>query len=90
MIQTATQTPRRRNVSQAARKPADREKCTLLLHSDVSIKLSVAAHIRGLDRSELVNELLSDALRYVVVSIRGQSTGSARGDAEVSPENVAA
>jgi hypothetical protein len=41
------------------------------------MKLSVAAHLRKLDRSELVNELLAEALRYVVISLRGQNTQSA-------------
>ena len=90
MNQTAAQTPRRRNASAAIRKATGREKCTLLLQPDVSIKLSVAAHLRGLDRSELVNELLADALRYVVVSIRGQSTGSATSDADVSRADTTA
>ena len=66
MSQTTAQTPKRRAASRASRKAATREKCTLLLQPDVSIKLSVAAHLRGLDRSDLVNELLADALRYVV------------------------
>jgi hypothetical protein len=83
MNQTAVQSSKRRNASGATRRAADREKCTLLLQSDLSLKLSVAAHLRGLDRSELVNELLTDALRYVVVSIRGQSPGSAAPTAEV-------
>lgn len=90
MIPTATQTPKRRNATGATRKAATREKCTLLLQPDVSIKLSVAAHLRGLDRSELVNELLAEALRYVVVSIRGQSPVSASHAADVSQENAAA
>jgi hypothetical protein len=74
MNQATATTPKRRTANAATRKAGNREKCTLLLQSDVSIKLSVAAHLRGLDRSELVNELLADALRYVVVSIRGQSS----------------
>jgi hypothetical protein len=77
MIPSTASTPKRKNATAAARKAADREKCTLLLNRDTSVKLSVAAHLRGLDRSELVNELLAESLRYVVVSIRSQSPGSA-------------
>ena len=61
MIQTTARTPKRRAASQAGRKASDRDKCTLLLDRDTSIKLTVAAHLRGLDRSELVNELLTAA-----------------------------
>jgi hypothetical protein len=90
MNQTTAATPKRRNAPALARKASNREKCTLLLQPDVSIKLSVAAHLRGLDRSELVNELLADALRYVVVSIRGQSSGSANHADDVNREAPAA
>jgi hypothetical protein len=69
--------PKRTSAAAATKKAADREKCTLLLHKDTSVKLSVEAHLRNLDRSELVNELLADSLRHVVISIRGQSPGSA-------------
>jgi hypothetical protein len=84
MNQAATQMSKRRNAQQAARKPAERDKCTLLLSSDVSLKLTVAAHLRGLDRSELVNELLTEALRHVVISLRGQSSSSASHAGDVS------
>jgi hypothetical protein len=77
MIPSTASTSKRRNTAAAVRKNADREKCTLLLNRDTSVKLSVAAHLRGLDRSELVNELLAESLRYVVISLRGQSPGSA-------------
>ena len=81
----------RQNAKTQSRKSADREKCTLLLDSDTSMKLSVAAHIRKLDRSELVNQLLADALRYVVISLRGQNPVSATLDASVeSPAEIAA
>ena len=84
MNQATPRPAKRKTTNTAAQKAASRDKCTLLLDSDVSLKLSVAAHLRGLDRSELVNELLADALRYVVVSIRGQSHVSATSDAGVS------
>jgi hypothetical protein len=90
MNQTTAATPKRRNAPAALRKASNREKCTLLLDRDTSVKLGVAAHLRGLDRSELVNEVLADALRYVVVSIRGQSSGSANHTDDVNREAPAA
>ena len=68
--------PRKRQKANAA-VPKAVKKCTLLLDPDTSRKLTIAADLRGLDRSELVNEVLADALRYVVIALRGQSTGSA-------------
>jgi hypothetical protein len=90
MNPTATQTQKRRNAQQAARKAPERDKCTLLLSSDVSLKLTVAAHLRGLDRSELVNEVLAEALRHVVISLRGQSSISASHEGDVSRADTAA
>jgi hypothetical protein len=90
MNHTTVRTPKRRAAGQAARKAAQRDKCTLLLDADTSIKLSVAAALRGCDRSDLVNELLADALRHIVISVRGQSPSSASHAAEVSQEDVAA
>jgi hypothetical protein len=84
MNQPSTQTPKRKTARKAERKASEQQKCTLMLSPDTSIKLTVAAHLRGLDRSELVNELLNDALRHVVISIRGQSNGSATHAGDVS------
>jgi len=81
---------KRRAAPTSARKAGEREKCTLLLDADTSVKLSVAAHLRGLDRSTLVNQLLAEALRYVVISIRGQSSGSANLDDQASNSAQAA
>jgi hypothetical protein len=93
MIQTTARTPKRPRGNTAARKAGDRDKCTLLLDRDTSIKLGVAAHIRGIDRSDLVNELLAEALRYVVISLRGHSVdrqSSAADSSPASPENATA
>jgi hypothetical protein len=90
MNQTTTQPSRRKGGPRGVRKATEREKCTLCLDRDTSIKLSVAAHLRGLDRSELVNELLSEALRYVVISLRATSNGSASLDAGISQGEIAA
>jgi hypothetical protein len=56
------------------------------MERDLSLKLTVAAHLRGLDRSDLVNELLSEALRHVVISLRGQFPNSANPTAPVELE----
>ena len=77
MNPTSAKPSKRRAANTSVRKASEREKCTLLLDADTSVKLSVAGHLRGLDRSTLVNQLLADALRYVVISIRGQSSDSA-------------
>jgi hypothetical protein len=84
MNHTAGKPQKRRTAPTSARKVSDREKCTLLLDSDTSVKLSVAAHLRGVDRSTLVNMLLADSLKYVVISIRGQSSTSASPDDQAS------
>jgi hypothetical protein len=90
MIQTTARPSKRRAASQAGRKASDRDKCTLLLDRDTSLKLTVAAHLRGLDRSELVNELLADALKYVVIALRGQSAVSANPGVESTQANATA
>jgi hypothetical protein len=88
MSQPSLRTPRRRNAQQAARKADHRDKCTLLLDSDTSLKLTVAAHLRGIDRSELVNELLSDALRHVVISLRSSPTDRRTEGLQISPDDL--
>ena len=90
MSQATARTAKRKAANTAGSKASNRDKCTLLLDRDTSLKLSVAAHLRGLDRSELVNELLADALRYVVISLRGQNTGSANLAGDVSHAETAA
>jgi hypothetical protein len=82
MIQTTARPSKRRNANTATRKV---DKCTLLLPSDLSIRLTVAAHLRGLDRSELATELLGEALKYVVISLRGHSPSSASSTVDSSP-----
>jgi hypothetical protein len=90
MIQTATRPTKRRAAQQPGRRADGKDKCTLLLPSDLSIRLTVAAHLRGLDRSELATELLADALKYVVISLRGQNAGSANHADHVSSSDAAA
>jgi hypothetical protein len=78
MSQTATKTRARKGAKSATQDGIDRERCTLLLDADLSMKLSIEAHRRKKDRSKTINDLLSESLRHVVVSIRGQSDESAR------------
>jgi hypothetical protein len=61
-----------------------RSRCTILLDADVDRKLSVAAHLAGQDRSEFLNGLLSDALAYIVISIRGTRGVSAESAGDVN------
>jgi hypothetical protein len=84
MSQVATRPRIRKGTKAGTQEGDDRERCTLLLDADVSMKLSIEAHRRRIDRSKTINELLGESLRHVVISIRGQSEGSARGTAEVN------
>ena len=77
MNPTTAQALKRTRAHATARKASQRDRCTLLLPSDLSLRLTVAAHLRGLDRSELATELLAEALRSIVISVRRHSPGSA-------------
>jgi hypothetical protein len=90
MIQTASRPSKGRAAQQPGRRADGKDKCTLLLPSDLSIRLTVAAHLRGLDRSELATELLAEALKYVVISLRGQSPTSANPGVESTQANATA
>lgn len=66
--------------AQKAKAP-ERLKCSLLLTRENDLRLTVLASVKGMDRSELLNVILDDALRGVVVSLRGQlATGSGVGE----------
>jgi hypothetical protein len=52
-------------------KGPERLKCSLLLTRENDLRLTVLASLKGLDRSTLLNTILDDALRGVVVSLRG-------------------
>jgi hypothetical protein len=52
-------------------KGPERLKCSLLLTKENDLRLTVLASIKGTDRSTLLNSILDDALRGVVVSLRG-------------------
>jgi hypothetical protein len=85
MNQTTAQALKRTRAHATARKASQRDRCTLLLPSDLSLRLTVAAHLRGLDRSELATELLAEALRSIVISVRGHSPSSASSTVDSSP-----
>jgi putative ribosome biogenesis GTPase RsgA len=50
---------------------ADRIKVSVLLSRSVDIKIRALSGIRGVDKSTLINSLLEEATRGVVVSLRG-------------------
>lgn len=52
-------------------KAPERLKCSLLLTRENDLRLTVLASLKGTDRSALINAILDEALRGVVVSLRG-------------------
>jgi hypothetical protein len=52
-------------------KAPERLKCSLLLTRENDLRLTVLASLKGTDRSTLLNTILDEALRGVVVSLRG-------------------
>jgi hypothetical protein len=52
-------------------KATERLKCSLLLTPENDLRLTVLASLRGTDRSTLLNSILDETLRGVVVSLRG-------------------
>jgi hypothetical protein len=72
-------------------KAPERLKCSLLLTKENDLRLTVLASLRGTDRSTLLNGILDDALRGVVVSLRGQlATESGAGEGSQTLEEEAA
>jgi hypothetical protein len=72
---------------------ADRIKTSVLLSRSVDIKIRALAGIRGVDKSTLMNSLLEEATRGVVVSLRGpfaesSGAGEATSDASESSEDL--
>lgn len=73
-------------------KAPERFKCSLLLTRENDLRLTVLASLKNMDRSTLINSILDDALRGVVVSLRGQLAtdpgagegGATEPDAEVA------
>jgi hypothetical protein len=66
-------------------KVSERLKCSLLLTRENDLRLTVLASLKGTDRSTLINSILDDALRGVVVSLRGPlATESGAGEGAVT------
>lgn len=70
-IQTSAKTRKRTNAKASARPTAPKSKCTILLSSEADQRLAIHAVMLGLDRSTLVEKLISEHLRQFVVSNRG-------------------
>jgi hypothetical protein len=79
---------RSRQSAKTARAKEAREKCTLLLQRDTSIKLSTLAAIKGIDRSTLADEILGQALRHVVIALRGPMGEAGEGGPDREPEGI--
>jgi hypothetical protein len=93
MNPTTAQALKRTRANAAVRKATARDRCTLCLDPLTSMKLSIEAHRKGLDRSDVVNAILADALRHIVISVREHSpssTSSAVDSSPVSPEAATA
>ena len=58
---------------------AERIKTSVLLNRSLDIKLRALSGIRAVDKSSLINSLLEEATRGVVVSLRGPFAGEASG-----------
>ncbi len=65
-------------------KAPERLKCSLLLTRENDLRLTVLASVKGTDRSTLLNGILDEALRGVVVSLRGQLATESGGVGEGS------
>lgn len=80
--------PRKRQAAKAAeRRPAEKVKATIHLTLEASQRLTVHAAMMGMDRSELVEQLIKDHLKRFVVSDRGG--GSSEGSSSESAGAVA-
>jgi hypothetical protein len=88
MNPTTAQALRRTRANAAVRKAAPRDRHTLLLDPLLSMKLGVEAARRGLDRSDTINLILTDALRHIVISVREHSPSSASSAVDSSPASL--
>ncbi len=79
---------RRRQVAKSTKKQVERPiKVGLYLSLDASRRLGVTATMEGLDRSQIVDELIRTHLRKYVVQVRSErSGGEASGEAETTLE----
>jgi hypothetical protein len=71
-------------------KAPERLKCSLLLTRENDLRLTVLASVKGTDRSTLLNGILDEALRGVVVSLRGQLATESGGVGEGSTSEAEA
>lgn len=71
-------------------KTAERLKCSLLLTPENDLRLTVLASLKKTDRSTLLNTILDDALRGVVVSLRGPLADGGAGESETDEDGPAA
>ena len=69
---------RSRPAAKPAQRKDSREKITLLISKETNVKLSTLAALKGVDRSTLADSVLTEALRGVVISLRGAG-GRGRG-----------
>ena len=92
MNPTTAQALKRTRANAALRRTTPRDRCTLCLDPMLSMKLGIEAHRRGLDRSDTVNAILAEALKHIVISVRGQETSlvSANHADHVSSSDAAA
>jgi len=72
----ATRTRKRSAVKTSSRPVATKVKATLHLSVEASQRLSVHATMLGVDRSELVEQLIRENLKRFVVSDRGGSAST--------------
>lgn len=85
---TGSGKPRKRQAAKAAeRRTAEKVKATIHLTLEASQRLTVHAAMMGMDRSELVEQLIKDHLKRFVVSDRGG--GSSEGSSSESAGAVA-
>ena len=88
LSETGSGKPRKRQAAKAAgRQGGEKVKATIHLTLEASQRLTVHAAMMGLDRSELVEQLIRDHLKRFVVSDRGG--GSSEGSSSESAAAVA-
>ena len=64
----------------------DRIKTSVTLSRSVDIRIRALSGIRGIDKSTLINSLLDEATRGVVISLRGALAGEGGNAEELDPE----
>jgi hypothetical protein len=86
------QSRRSRPAAKPAKPKDGREKITLLISKETNVKLSTLAALKGVDRSTLADSILTEALRGVVISLRGvlaADGGAGEGGAETADPEAA-